>query len=240
VTVVRNGIALSQHGDESRQRESLRREFGVPLDAFVIGSVGRYASEKCYSKMVEAFAAFLGALEDQVVSLSLVLVGDGPDRPAIEASVAAHGLEGRVTLTGMTDRVADWLSVMDVFALSSMTEGTSITLLEAAALGLPLVVTDVGGNREVLDQGNAGLIVPYDDAPAMAGAFLGLYRGAELRYTLGLAAGQYVKGKYGIETMLEQYEAIYREALGAGPWHCLVHSRAARRCVPNVEDQKES
>lgn len=249
VTVIRNGIAPQLYACVGDQRDSLRREFGVPADAFVIGSVGRYSAEKCYSKMVEAFSLFrdasvkTGALSGESRGAGtpyLVLVGDGPDRPNIESAIEECGLQGQVRLTGMTDRVGSWLGAMDVFALSSRTEGTSITLLEAGASGLPLVVTDVGGNREVVNGGSAGLIVPPGDARAMAAAFRSLYDDRAMGYDLGLKAREHVEHEYGIDAMMERYVAIYEASAEAGPWSCLIRSLVGSGRVWETDQKRES
>jgi glycosyltransferase involved in cell wall biosynthesis len=163
--------------------------------------------------LVAAFGMFCdGAPEG--VRADLVLVGDGPDRENIEAAAADLGLKEHVTLTGMSDRVADWLRTMDIFTLSSRTEGTSITLLEAGATGLPPVVTDVGGNREIIDGGNAGVLVAPGDPQLLADAFLELAGNASRRRELGEKARARVCERYSVDAMVDGYVRIYEEVLG--------------------------
>jgi glycosyltransferase involved in cell wall biosynthesis len=197
-------------------RGRLREEFGVSEDAFVIGSVGRFSPEKCYPMLVEAFGLFCAGAEEGGRP-HLVLVGDGADRVNIEMATRRLGLMEHVTLTGMSNQVADWLRTMDIFTLSSRTEGTSITLLEAAATGLPLVVTDVGGNREIVDGGNAGVLVPPGDPKVLADAFLELARDESLRRELGAKARKRVWDRYSVGAMVDGYVQIYREVLGMEP-----------------------
>lgn len=218
VRVLQNGIDVEAYGPEVGGRRSeigrrLRQEFGVPGDAFVVGSVGRYSAEKCYPMLVEAFRMFCDGTPEGIQP-HLVLVGDGADRGNIEAAVSRLGLTKYVTLTGMSDRVADWLRAMDLFTLSSRTEGTSITLLEAGATGLPLVVTDVGGNREIVDGGNAGILVAPGDPKLLADAFLELAGDESRRRELGMKARQRVCDRYSVAAMVDGYLDLYAGAVG--------------------------
>src|SRR5690606_15548443 len=104
----------------------------------------------------------------------LLMVGDGPDRAALEALARELDINARVIFTGFKTKPADFLAALDLFLLSSFTEGTSMTLLEAMSLGIPAVVTDVGGNPEIIEQGSTGLLTPSDDDRSFADAMLSL------------------------------------------------------------------
>jgi glycosyltransferase involved in cell wall biosynthesis/uncharacterized protein (DUF362 family) len=143
----------------------------------------------------------------------LILVGDGPDRPVIEAEIARHNLQDQCYITGMQSEVRPWLHAMDIFCLSSDTEGLSISLLEAGACGLPSVVTDVGGNREVVNNGVEGLLVPKGDERALAEAFYRLVGDGDLRRVMGLAARRNITEKFSLTAMLDGYERVYRDVV---------------------------
>jgi glycosyltransferase involved in cell wall biosynthesis len=116
-------------------------------------------------------------------------------------------------MPGTQEDVRPWLECMDVFCLSSITEGTSMTLLEAGACGLPSVVTDVGGNREIVGNNASGIVVPAGDERAFAEALERLYADRSLRVQLGTEARRRVKDGYSAEQMIRAYEQVYREVL---------------------------
>ena len=192
--------------------EKGRLALGLPADAFVIGSVGRLAWEKNYELLVRAFAAFLGRHPEGF----LVIVGEGPYCERIEAAVLSAGIRGRCLLAGIQGDVKPWLQAMDIYCLSSLTEGASITLLEAAAAGLPAVVTNVGGNAEIVRDGVNGLVVLPKDAVALSAAFERLHRDPDERGRMGLAARARVTEQYSVERMVDAYLRLYREVLGSG------------------------
>lgn len=234
VRVVHNGVRTRSYRRDPAVAERMRMQHGVPAKSLVIGSVGRLSREKRYDLLVEAFALFLrsaaaagaGPTAGACKSLPrLVIVGDGPDRPTIEDAIASHGVSAHVILAGMSDRVVDWLQMMDVFSLSSRTEGTSITLLEAAACSLPLVVTDVGGNREIVRNGQSGALVPFGDVDAMAAQFERLAGQEGLRARWGAEARAVVEAEYSVDRMVAQYASLYREGLRFGSARlCLLRS----------------
>jgi glycosyltransferase involved in cell wall biosynthesis len=147
-------------------------------------------------------------------SLYLLLVGDGSERGHIESVIRELGLTERCTLTGMQSNVLTWLHQMDVFCLPSDTEGLSMTLLEACACGLPCVVTDVGGNAEIVKDGVSGYVVPKGDVIVMAAALERLIADMKLREEMGQAARKNVKEKFSLAAMVAGYEAVYAEAGG--------------------------
>ena len=225
IEVVHNGVRVEDYRRDAATGLRCRREFGIPANAFVIGSVGRLSSEKRYDLLVQAFALFLDRHRVDDASKAhppmLAIVGDGADRGCVEDAIALAGIQKQVVLPGMSDRVADWLQVMNVFALSSRTEGTSITLLEASACSIPSVLSDVGGNREISRGGEGGFLVPYGDVQGMADCFLKLAADEGLRRRMGENALQSVIADYSVEQMVERYAAIYEEALVAGsPSRC--------------------
>jgi len=198
----------------------LRDERGIPADAFVVGSVGRFSPEKQYPFLVTACARFVreaGSGKRKAESGMeggepwLVIVGDGREKQAVETTADRLGVKDRVILPGVRDDVVDWLRCMDVFCLSSDQEGTSITLLEAGATGIPSVVTDVGGNAEIVKDGATGIVVPFGDEAALAGAFERLSTDEELRSMMGKESRERVKAHYSLEKMVDDYAAVYRE-----------------------------
>jgi len=185
-----------------------------------IGSIGRLASEKNYPLLIRAFAVLEKAKELKEAGSPrptprLLLIGDGSERGAIEALIREFGLEKQCTLAGMQTDVLPWLHQMDLFCLSSDTEGLSMTLLEACACGLPCVVTDVGGNAEIVADGISGFVVPRGDVNALSVALTRLMADAELRRQMGQAARRIVEEKFSLAAMVEGYEQVYADIVAA-------------------------
>ncbi len=116
----------------------------------------------------------------------------------------------------MRDDVPDWLSRADLFVLSSVSEGICLTLLEAMAAGLPVVATDVGGNREVVEHGRTGWLVPPRDPDALADAILDCCRQSEASREMGRLGRSRVEQKFSLHSMVARYEALYCELLERG------------------------
>ena len=216
VHVVRNGI--STQSVAVPDSSDARGELGIPGNVFVVGSVGRLSHEKNYSLLLRSIvrmrelSADSGSHDhDDVVAL---LVGDGPDRPVLEALVDELGIGANVRFAGARDDVDRWLGAMDVFCLSSMSEGTSIALLEAAARGLPAVVTDAGGNSEVVKDGVSGFVTPLSDVEAFATALLRMRGDAVLRNKMGAAAREHIAEAYSLGNMAQHYSQLYHRILG--------------------------
>jgi glycosyltransferase involved in cell wall biosynthesis len=164
---------------------------------------------KDHGTLIEAFAR-LRTIRPEA---HLTLVGDGPERGAIVEHAARLDLSRAVTFAGERADVAPLLAAFDVFALASRSEGVSLTLLEAAAAGLPVVATRVGGNEEVVVDGKTGFLVPAGDPAAFADA---LARVAERpdRATLGAAGRARVERRFSVERMARAYGDLYAEVLG--------------------------
>lgn len=192
---------------EARRR--LREQLNLPGAAFIIGSVGRLSSEKNYPLLVRSFAAF----QKEVPEARLILVGEGESRSAIETEIARAGVETSVYLPGSQAAIPDWLRAFDVFCLSSFSEGTSIALLEAGACGLPALVTDVGGNAEIVRHGVSGWVVPPRDEPRYVRALLELWKRREDFERWGGEARIHVVRHYSVDAMVDAYLAVYRNVL---------------------------
>lgn len=219
VSLVLNGVDTERFSPlDSKQRTRLadrRGVKGIPERAFVVGSVGRLSTEKNYPLLIRAFANLVASgdhqdpdEEEKGRSPFLVLLGDGPDRGRIERTIRECGVTAQCLLPGAHPPEA-WYPLMDTFCLPSDTEGTPITLLEAGACGLPCVVTDVGGNREVVRHGQSGLVVPCGGESNLKEALSRLKNDGDLRDRMGRAARQRVQDSYSLGTMVEQYETLY-------------------------------
>jgi glycosyltransferase involved in cell wall biosynthesis len=209
IAVVRLGLDLEQRvaapdGTRERVREELRAEDGAAL----IGWLGRMTEIKCVDVLLRAFAR----VRSEAV---LVLVGDGPLRPAMEALAAELGVTDRCRFVGYANEVSRFYAACDVIALSSANEGTPVTLIEALAAGVPVVSTDVGGVRDVVEDGRSGLLVPAGDVEALGRALDRLAGDRALRRELG-GRGRDVIQRYSIPRLVDDLDLLYRELLEAG------------------------
>jgi sugar transferase (PEP-CTERM/EpsH1 system associated) len=210
VVTILNGVDT----DEYRPRghvDAARARLGVASGGFHVGCVARLSPEKDHATLLAAFAALLRDRPDA----HLTLVGDGTERDRLEGLARELGLASAVTFAGMRDDVAEVLDAFDVFALSSLTEGISLTLVEAASAGLPIVATDVGGNAEIVADGDTGLLVRPADPSALAGA-LARIAATERRAAMGLRGRERMIARFGAAEMTRAYEALYDELLHEG------------------------
>ena len=184
-----------------------------PAPHFVIGTVGRLQDVKDQASLVQAFAILRGLLPEQRERLRLVIVGAGPRRHQLEAQVAAADLGTSVTLAGARSDIADQMRSFSLFALSSIAEGTPVTLLEAMASALPVVSTAVGGIPELVQPGVNGALVPAREPQALAQA-LALYvldEGLAARH--GAAGRTRIEQHYSVSAMVDAYAALYDSLL---------------------------
>ena len=212
VRLIYNGIDTRRFAPDAARRQHMRRVLGVGPDGVVIGVVARLAAVKDHATLIRAFARLRRSCARPV---QLVLVGEGPERPALEREIAAQGLGAEVRLAGEQHDTHDWLRAFDIYALSSISEGMNLTLLEAMSTALPVAATDVGGNPEIVRAGETGLLVPARSEDAMAAALSRLVESEGLRARMGAAGRRRVEERFSQESMLQAYIELYR-SMAAG------------------------
>ena len=221
IDVVYNGLdfdLLRPRGD----RSEVRRAFGITKDAFVVGTTARLKDWKRMHLLLEA-----GAMLDPT-GLTLLIVGDGPDRPRLERVARDLGVEDLVIFTGMQDRVVELVSAMDAFVLpSSHAETFGNSVVEAMALGVPSTVfMDSPGLRGHIDSGTTGFVV--GDVTGLRDALDRLRFDPGLAARVGQAGAKYVRETYGINRTAEGYAAAYRKALSRWAAQDAGHERSSR------------
>lgn len=211
--VDRNRLRLIPNGVDTHRyepctplgRREARRALGLGEDDQVILFVGRLHALKQVDLLLEAWSN-LPRSED----LRLLLVGDGPEREALEHRARRAGLEG-VRFEGEREGVSSYLHACDVFVLPSREEGISVALLEAMATGCCVVASDVPGNRAVVKQGRNGLLVSPRDDKQLAATLQRALNDARLRRRLGAAARATAESAFELDDMVRAYHGVYRE-----------------------------
>jgi glycosyltransferase involved in cell wall biosynthesis len=210
IRVIHNGVELPAPTTPTAAAAA-RAALGLPLEGLVVGTVGMLKPGKGQDRVVRAFAAS-GAAADGAL---LVLVGEGPERPALEALVGSLGLSGRVRLVGLVDDARALYPAFDVVVSASSAEGLPNAVLEAAASGRAIVATDAGGTREVITDGDSGRLVAVGDDDALAAALRQLVRDPQARQTLGAAARERAARDYGIDRFVAETAGLYEELAAA-------------------------
>ncbi|HEX5960457.1 MAG TPA: glycosyltransferase [Rhodanobacteraceae bacterium] len=191
-------------------RQATRARLGLTPDALLVGCVADLFAVKRHIDLVDAFARVHGAIPNA----HLLLIGDGPERPAIEARIRECRIAERVRLLGSRNDVDALLPALDLFVLASDTEGLSNAILEAQACGLPVVATAVGGNPDLVD-GERGMLVAPRDPEALAAAMRVLLGDAGMRARMGASARTGVVQGHSLEAMTRAYATLYRECADA-------------------------
>jgi glycosyltransferase involved in cell wall biosynthesis len=207
LVVIENGVDTDvfSPGD----RAAARAAVGVPQHAFVVGSVGRLEPVKAYHRLIEAFATARNRVSG-ARPLALLIAGDGSERAVLEARARELGVADAVHLHGWSARPVDVYRALDVFALTSVSEGMSVSLLEAMSCGALPAVADVGANAEVLGPEFEGQVVPPGDVEGMARLMVAAASEPDRAVAIGRRARARVVARYGLASMLAAYERVYR------------------------------
>ena len=174
--------------------------------------VGRLSPEKGLDTLINAWPTVL----DQIPDARLTLVGEGPERPRLEALIGELGLGAAVALPGASPDPSVTLRRSNLFVLASREEGMSIALLEAMALGIPAVASDIAGNRALVDSGAHGRLAPPNDPPALARAIVAHHLDPEAE-AMARAARARVEAQYSIAAVARRHVALFERLVDPGP-----------------------
>jgi sugar transferase (PEP-CTERM/EpsH1 system associated) len=206
IRVIHNGVDRERFFPDPETRNRMRGELGILESELCIGSVGNLLPVKDQMTLLKALAA----LTDRFGEWRLLVVGEGAEDRKLRAFVDAHpAWKHRVMFLGSSSRVSELLRAMDVFVLPSVAEGICNSLLEAMATGLPVIATAVGGNPEVVVDGESGLLFPAGDVPALVSHLSRLSAQPGLRAQLGQRAIERVRNEFSLDSMVREYEQLY-------------------------------
>lgn len=205
-----NGVDLARfHLDAPRPAD-----FPWAAETKIIGTVGRLDPVKNHRGLLRAFAALCAESSPWSSRLRLAIIGDGPQRAALEAQAAVLGVADRVWFAGARHDVPALMRCLDVFVLPSLNEGISNTILEAMAMGLPVVAGDVGGNPELVD-GTTGALYQGSPDKALPAALRPFLDDPERCATAGKAGRARIESRFKLSSMVEGYLAVYDELICA-------------------------
>lgn len=207
--VIPSGVPLAHLEGHERHRGELKEELGLDPDTRLVGIIGRLAPVKNHEDFLAAAEQVAGGRKD----VRFIVVGDGERRAALEREAARRGLlPGAVFFLGQRSDLARIYADVDVVTLCSVNEGLPMALVEAMACGKPVVATDVGAVRDLLEDGRAGVIVPPRDPAALAGAILAVLNGTETTALLSRRARE-AAHRYRVENLVAKTRALYASLL---------------------------
>lgn len=208
-TVVRLGIDLEPRVRTSVDRMELRRRLGIGPERFVVGWFGRMTAVKRTDDLIDALVALRG----RGVDACLLLVGDGEDRERLEQRAKDAGVARDVFSLGYQQDVAGWYAAADAVVLTSASEGTPVTIIEALAAGKPVVATNVGGVPDVVRDGIDGFLVSAGDTDAMAARLAEIASDPAVGERLATTGQQRVLTRYAVARLVDNVDRLYRALL---------------------------
>jgi len=208
IRYIPNGVDTERFKPNLEDRLKFRKELGV--DGFVWLAVGRFDPPKDYPSMLQAFARVVHKHSNTI----LLIAGDGPLRKTMENLARELGIEKRTKFLGIRRDIPQLMNAADAYVMSSSWEGMPNVLLEASATGLPIVATDVGGNREIVLDGVTGFLVPPRNPEALARAMLRIMDlSDEERKEMGKRARKHIEVKFNLDRVVDLWEILYYELL---------------------------
>ncbi len=207
--VIESAISLDEFDPAAVERGAARRDAGIPDDAPVAGTVGRFAHPKEPAVMLRAAQALLEA-EPRA---HFIYVGDGPDRERVLQGLGDFRNHPRLHLLGLRRDVPQLVAAMDVFLLSSSSEGLPRAVAEAMAMEKPVVSTPAGAVPDLVREGETGCLVPFGDHAALAEAAVALLRDPPRARALGTEGARRVRERFDVGRMVRRIEALYEEVL---------------------------
>ena len=209
ITVVHNGVELDQYNPGMDASEKIRLLLGITDDYPIIGAIGRLVHQKGYSHFLQAAKQVY--VEKKYVRF--VIVGHGPEEDNLKSMAKSLGISHVCTFAGLRRDIPELLSTFEVFVLSSVLEGLPRIVIEAMAMGRPIVATDIDGVREELEDGITGLLVPPENSDSLAKSIIDLLTDKDKSVQMGINARRVAEERFGVGIMLKNVEEVYEEIL---------------------------
>ena len=207
VSVIDNGIDTDTFAPViSEEKKQVRKTLGLPQESMILGCVAALRDVKNHKGLLTAFSKVVQIFE----SAMLVLVGDGPLADGLRQQALALNISKQILFAGQQDNIDQYLKAVDLFVLNSRTEGLSYAILEAMSSGLPIVATDVGGNVQIIDHEVNGMLYEEGSERALSDTLIEILRDPERIRRMGERAREKILDRYSLDTMIQQYDALYR------------------------------
>ena len=207
ISLIYNGVDLQRYNHQ-QPCCTLHEEYLIPADAQIVGVVARLEAEKGHRTLLEAWPLVLA----EVPSARLLIIGEGSERDSLEAQVASLGIEDRVVFTGRREDVPAVTAALDVAVLPSYREAQGLSVLEAMALGRPVIASRVGGIPEMIEDGVSGLLVEPHDCDALAAGIVRLLTDHSLADMIAHRGHELVHDRFCIELMVHSISDLYDQA----------------------------
>jgi len=206
VEVIPNGIDPNRYDlDRATARERILTEFSIPLGACLLGIVAQLRPQKHHDLLFQA----MRSVRETEPDAHLLVIGDGSERERLKRLRMDLGLERSVFFMGYRTDIPQILAGLDVFVLPTSVEGSPVSVLEAMASGLPVIAGDAGGVKELVEDGNTGILVPPMDLAALTGGILSLVSQQETREKFGTAGKQKIRTEFSLDQMARRTEEVY-------------------------------
>ena len=213
VVKIYNGVEVDKYcieNEEVVQRKSrYRKESGIEEDVPVIGVIGRLVWQKGFEYFIEAIPNILKTFN----KARFLVVGEGPLENKLNVKSKMLNIEDKIIFTGFRSDIKDILASINILVMPSLLEGLPMILLEAMAMAKSIVATDIDGIKEVLNNGETGLVVPPKNPTALSEAVVGMLNYQDKAYQMGLAARMTVEQRFGADIMVKKVEDVYEELL---------------------------
>jgi len=206
VVVIQNAVQNFYEEEELAEKRIEKRQLlSIEQDEFLIGYVGRLSEEKGVQYLIEAGSV----LKESNEPFKIIIIGDGPRRKELEELTKSKGLEKEVIFTGFQNKVEEWLPILDVFVLPSLTEGTPMALLEAMSMGIPVIASAIGGVPGIVESGVSGFLVDPGVFRAISDKILTLKNNLILRKRMAAEAVNLIKRRFDVQDWCRKIERQY-------------------------------
>jgi len=207
--VIENGVDVNKFSRDVQKGAALRKRYRIKEDDILIGTIGRLSGEKNQKMLLEAMYPLMRDND----SIKLIIAGSGPKEDELKQFSEARHLTDRIIFTGVMHDVVSVYSAINIFVLSSLTEGVPLTVLEAMASRLPVIATRVGGIPDMIENDKTGLLIDSHDTDDLRIKTENLINNQDKRNRLGESAFNFVKANYSLENMCDAYRKVYEEVL---------------------------
>ncbi|MFN8005673.1 MAG: glycosyltransferase [Terriglobia bacterium] len=211
IKLIRNCIEVAKYQFSESGRKRVRAEFGIQHGQFLIGTIARFSVQKGHEYTIDAIPEIIRVYPQA----RFLFVGDGPQREKCYKRVEALGVDSHVIFAGEREDIADILSALDLFLLTSIYEGLPLSILEALSVGVPVVATQVSGTPEAVLHEKTGLLIPKADSSAVAAAVIRLLGDVELRVRMSRQSQLLIKHHFNRKFLIKQVEEFYDQLLAA-------------------------